>query len=90
MNKLTMEKLQPIPYDKDLTEFDLTRTPWSDDRLATELTLDDYSWMVYELSTFFPTKKYGDLELKFRYKGYIYCELYIKQTVKTKGKTPFD
>ena len=75
-----MEKLKPIPYDDNLTEFALERTPWDDDRLTTDLKLADYSWMSYELASFFPTKKYGDLDIHFTYFGFGTSQLFIRQT----------
>ena len=77
---MTMEKLKPIPYDDNLTEFALERTPLDNDRLTTDLKLEDYSWMNYELASFFPTKKYGDLDIHFTYSGFGTSKLYIRQT----------
>ena len=76
-----MEKLKPITYDSDLSEFALDRTPFDNDRLTTTLKLEDYSWMDYELSSFFPTKKYGDLDIKFEYYGATKSTLEIEQKI---------
>ena len=40
-----------------------------DDRTNTLLTLDDYDWMMYNLSTKFRTEQYGLLQVKFKYFG---------------------
>ena len=79
-----MKKLKVIPYDKLLTQFDLYRNPDADDRLETQLKLNDYSWMTYEISTFFPTKKYGNLDVHFIYSGTTVSDLYIKQYINDK------
>lgn len=40
-----------------------------DDRTNTVLTLDDYDWMNYTLTTKFKTQKYGVLDVSFNYSG---------------------
>lgn len=40
-----------------------------DDRTNTYLTLNDYDWMSYSLSTRFRTEKYGELQVEFSYFG---------------------
>lgn len=40
-----------------------------DDRINTFLTLDDYDWMNYALTTRFRTEKLGILNVKFNYFG---------------------
>lgn len=76
-----MEKLKPIPYDTTLSHFNLYRNPDADDRLETVLKLCDYSWMEYKLTSFFPTKDYGDLDINFIYSGTTLSEMNIKQTL---------
>ena len=41
-----------------------------DDRTNTYLTLNDYDWMNYTLSTRFRTKDMGLLNVKFEYVGF--------------------
>ena len=79
-----MEDLQPISYEDWNAEFDFTRTPW-DPSISSDLILYDYSWMDYKLISFFPTRKYGDLELCFNY-----CcgaGLYVRQTMGNKVRS---
>lgn len=42
-----------------------------DDRINTYITLDDYDWMCYKLSTSFKTEEMGVLEVEFEYFGTI-------------------
>lgn len=66
---MTEERLKPVKYDENLSEFDLNLTAPCDDRLMTKLTLDDYDWMTYTFETWLPTKAQGMLYVKVEYVG---------------------
>jgi hypothetical protein len=48
-----------------------------DDRTNTYLTLHDYDWMNYSLSTKFKTKLYGILEVTFDYFGATFSTMFM-------------
>ena len=56
-----------------------------DDRTNTYLTLNDYDWMNYNLSTCFKTEEMGVLEVEFEYFGIVTSQMNVKQTLN--GKT---
>lgn len=55
-----------------------------DDRTNTYLTLNDYDWMNYNLSTRFRTEEMGVLEVEFEYFGVITSQMNVKQTLNGK------
>ena len=55
-----------------------------DDRTNTYLTLNDYDWMNYNLSTRFKTEEMGTLEVEFKYFGTITSQMNVKQTLNGK------
>ena len=77
-----MFKLKPISYDPELTEFNLEKQEPCNDRLITELHLEDYDWMTYEFKTFLPTKKQGILNVNISYFGTISSVMVVKQITK--------
>ena len=81
-----VSKLQPIPYDIELTAFDLSQTEPCDDRLITELHLSDYDWMDYKFIVYLPTKTQGFLTTKMEYFGTITSEMIVEQTLSDKEK----
>ena len=50
-----------------------------DDRVNTCLTLDDYDWMSYKLSTAFKTEKLGTLAIEFEYFGMTTSSMKVTQ-----------
>ena len=58
------EKLEPLIYDKRISESDLKNFI---DITKTKLVLSDYDWMYYALLVEMTTKEYGDLKIKFWY-----------------------
>lgn len=48
-----------------------------DDRTNTYLTLNDYDWVSYKLSTRFRTKDMGLLNVEFEYVGFTTAFMYI-------------
>lgn len=72
-------KLKPIFYDPELTEFNLEQQAPCDDRLITELHLEDYDWMSYQFKTYLPTKKQGFLDITIEYFGLISSTMIVKQ-----------
>ena len=64
-----MEKLKPIPYDDELSHFDLPEYRDYREEMNTLLILDDADWMSYKLKTFFYTVDYGNLDIIFHYCG---------------------
>ena len=56
-----------------------------EDRINTELRLRDNSWMDYQLTTAFNTKKQGRLEVMFEYYGTVDSQMQVEQ--KLIGKT---
>ncbi|MFR4368956.1 MAG: hypothetical protein ACLT4F_09265 [Clostridia bacterium] len=57
-----------------------------DDRTNTYLTLNDYDWMNYKLSTRFRTKDMVLLNIEFEYFGAITCFMNVTQQIDTKVK----
>ena len=55
-----------------------------DDRTNTYLTLNDYDWMNYNLSTRFKTEEMGVLEIEFEYFGIVTSQMNVKQTLNGK------
>lgn len=55
-----------------------------DDRINTYITLDDYDWMCYKLSTSFKTEEMGVLEVEFEYFGTITSYMSVIQTLNNK------
>jgi hypothetical protein len=51
-----------------------------DDRTNTYLTLNDYDWMDYQLSTKFKTKKQGTLHVSFEFYGTDESIMKVEQT----------
>lgn len=51
-----------------------------DDRVNTCLTLDDYDWMSYKLTTAFRTEKLGRLAVEFEYFGFTTSSMKVTQT----------
>jgi len=51
-----------------------------DDRVNTCLTLDDYDWMSYKLTTAFRTEKLGRLAVEFEYFGLTTSSMKVTQT----------
>lgn len=79
-----MDKLKPIPYDDELSHFDLPEyTDYRED-MNTYLSLEDCGRMVYKLKTFFHTKDYGDLDIVFEYNGGITGEMRVVQNTGVK------
>ena len=56
-----------------------------DDRTNTYLTLNDYDWMNYNLSTRFKTEEMGVLEVEFEYFGIVTSQMNVKQTLNGKA-----
>lgn len=52
-----------------------------DDRTNTYLSLNDYDWMEYNLTTRFKTKKYGELKVSFVYNGLVESTMEIEQNL---------
>ena len=55
-----------------------------DDRTNTYLTLNDYDWMNYNLSTRFKTEEMGVLEVEFEFFGFSTSQMNVKQTLNGK------
>lgn len=55
-----------------------------DDRTNTYLTLNDYDWMNYNLSTRFRTEDMGVLEVEFKFFGFSTSQMNVKQTLNGK------
>ena len=55
-----------------------------DDRTNTYLTLNDYDWMNYNLSTRFRTEEMGVLEVEFEFCGFSTSQMNVKQTLNGK------
>ena len=72
-----MEKLKPIPYDDELSHFDLPEYRDYREEMNTLLILDDADWMAYKLKTFFYTADYGNLDIIFHYYGSTTSEMRI-------------
>ena len=53
-------------------------------RINTYITLDDYNWMHYKLSTCFKTEEMGVLEVEFEYFGTITSYMSVMQTLNNK------
>ena len=81
-----MDKLVPIEWTDDYKEFDFSLTPDCDDRIATQLILDDYNWMNYTFETVFPTKTQGILNIKIEYVGSSICTIKVEQIFKEQNK----
>ena len=56
-----------------------------DDRTNTYLTLNDYDWMNYNLSTRFKTEEMGVLEVEFEYFGIVTSQMNVKQILNGKA-----
>ena len=67
--------LKPINAQDLIFSYDI-----GDDRTNTFLTLNDYDWMEYILSTRFRTEEQGILEVRFEYYGFVESSMFIKQT----------
>lgn len=52
-----------------------------DDRTNTYLTLNDYDWINYNLSTRFKTEEMGVLEVEFEFFGFSTSQMDVKQTL---------
>lgn len=57
-----------------------------DDRVNTCLTLDDYDWMSYKLTTAFRTEKLGKLAVEFEYFGFTTSSMKVTQTYNNEVK----
>lgn len=57
-----------------------------DDRTNTYLTLNDYDWMSYTLSTRFRTEEQGILNVEFVYEGFTTSRMEVTQVIKKKTK----
>lgn len=55
------------------------------DRTNTCLTLNDYDWMNYNLSTRFKTEEMGVLEVEFEYFGIVTSQMNVKQILNGKA-----
>lgn len=53
-----------------------------DDRTNTYLTLNDYDWMNYNLSTRFRTEEMGVLEVEFEFCGFSTSQMKCKTDIK--------
>lgn len=56
-----------------------------DDRTNTYLTLNDYDWMNYNLSTRFKTEEMGVLDVEFEFFGFFYFADECKADIKWQG-----
>ena len=63
---VSMQKLEPIIFDKEYSAFELLDF---DTDFKTELTLQDYDWIDYCLCVGIPTKQYGRMSIEFEYNG---------------------
>ncbi len=73
--EISMQKLRPILYDKELSAFNLSNKL---DIFDTNLFLEDYDWMHYTLSSRMPTKAYGDITIEFAYEGVRFSTMKVK------------
>ena len=72
-----MNRLRHLTFDDIL----FTNNP-NKDRITTKLSLDDYSWMYYTLSTIFYTKKNEIYNVCFAYDGFKNCEMTVSYSTK--------
>lgn len=79
-----MDKLKPIPYDDELSHFDLPEYTDFREDMNTYLRLEDCDSRVYKLKTFFHTKDYGDLDIVFEYSGGLTGEMRVVQNTGVK------
>ena len=77
--EISMQKLKPILYDKELSAFKLSNDI---DIFDTNLFLEDYDWMHYTLSSRMPTKAYGVITIEFEYFGAGFSTMKVKTAKK--------